>query len=100
MVIREALSVLNTFVKLVDAFVPLWTKDGHEQDLEIWMLGNGKRSKLRKEMLASVKLLDDEMKRILSDSELSRDNLDVVLRYIEMRYIEMRYVEEQAFAPA
>lgn len=83
-----ACAVLDTFVQLVDAFIPLWDAAGKAEDLLVSEIGEGARVELHAEMLETVARLDAELARVLSGESLSREHFDTVQRYVEIRYGE------------
>lgn len=78
--------VLDTFVKLVDAFVPLWTSAGDTEGLLVGEIGTGARVPLKEDLLETVERLDAELTRILTPGEVSRDRFETVQRFVETRY--------------
>lgn len=83
-----ACAVLDTFVELVEAFVPLWTAAGEAEDLRVGEIGAGARAGLRDQMLATIAKLEAELVEVLSQETVCRDRFDTVQRYVELRYGE------------
>lgn len=79
----EALGVLDTFVKYVDAFAPLWDAAAMNE-----------RGILLDGLVDTIAKLDDELKDVLTAGAPTRDRLDTVTRFIEQRYVAEGTVED------
>jgi len=85
-VLAGAHRLLDNFVQLVDAFVPVWNAADDDGTLELNETGQGDRARLSEDMLRTVRLLDAELAVILASNPVTSDRFDVMQRYFEARY--------------